>query len=363
MSRRASAVRSSTPATSTTPIHRPGLVRALAALPGHRHHPPGPALNQIDILTPDEHGQPLGAWLETETEIGEKPLPARFAEQAAATPDAVALITGDTSDLRGTGPPRQPPRARPAAPGARVRTGWSRWLCHVRLSWWSPCWPCSRAAPRTCRLDPDHLVGRLAHVLEDARPALLLTTLSTTSRTPGGGSAERLVLDSRTYTPCWPPAPDTDPVETGRTGPPALEAAAYVIYTSGSTGRPKGVVVPHAPLLNFLEAMRCEVPLRAGERLLAVTTVAFDIAALELYHPPCRAPRSSSHPRRPFLQPSAVLDPDRPARRHGRTGHPLAVAAPGGARAWRLCGACASWSAARRCPPRSRSRCARSPTT
>ncbi len=59
-------------------------------------HPDQP-LNHIDILTPDEHGQLLGTWLETETEIGEKLLPVRFAEQAAATPDAVALIAGDAS--------------------------------------------------------------------------------------------------------------------------------------------------------------------------------------------------------------------------------------------------------------------------
>ena len=65
----------------------------------------------------------------------------------------------------------------------------------------------------------------------------------------------------------------------------AAQHAAYVIYTSGSTGRPKGVVVTHGALSNFLGAMAVQVPLTADDRLLAVTTIGFDIAALELYLP------------------------------------------------------------------------------
>ncbi|MZG19775.1 AMP-binding protein, partial [Streptomyces sp. SID5914] len=53
----------------------------------------------------------------------------------------------------------------------------------------------------------------------------------------------------------------------------------------GSTGRPKGVVVPHGPLVNFLTAMQRQFPLGANDRLLAVTTVGFDIAGLELFLP------------------------------------------------------------------------------
>ena len=65
----------------------------------------------------------------------------------------------------------------------------------------------------------------------------------------------------------------------------APEQAAYVIYTSGSTGTPKGVVVRHDALSNFLLSMQEQVPLSGEDRLLAVTTVGFDIAALELYLP------------------------------------------------------------------------------
>jgi amino acid adenylation domain-containing protein len=60
---------------------------------------------------------------------------------------------------------------------------------------------------------------------------------------------------------------------------------AYVIYTSGSTGKPKGVEIPHSAVVNFLKSMQSEPGITESDVLLAVTTVSFDIAALELYLP------------------------------------------------------------------------------
>ena len=60
---------------------------------------------------------------------------------------------------------------------------------------------------------------------------------------------------------------------------------AYIIYTSGSTGRPKGVMIQHLPLINFLWSMRDSPGFRKGDVLLAVTSISFDIAALELFLP------------------------------------------------------------------------------
>ncbi len=59
----------------------------------------------------------------------------------------------------------------------------------------------------------------------------------------------------------------------------------YVIYTSGSTGKPKGVQVPHGAVVNFLYAMRERPGFAANDSVLAVTTLSFDIAVLELYLP------------------------------------------------------------------------------
>lgn len=63
------------------------------------------------------------------------------------------------------------------------------------------------------------------------------------------------------------------------------ELPAYVLYTSGSTGRPKGVEISQRNLVNFLHSMARRPGCTAADRLLAVTTVSFDIAALELFLP------------------------------------------------------------------------------
>lgn len=63
------------------------------------------------------------------------------------------------------------------------------------------------------------------------------------------------------------------------------DSIAYVIYTSGSTGKPKGVQIPHRALFNFLVTMAERPGLSESDRLLAVTSLSFDIAGLELWLP------------------------------------------------------------------------------
>ncbi|MBF0101142.1 MAG: amino acid adenylation domain-containing protein [Desulfobacterales bacterium] len=63
------------------------------------------------------------------------------------------------------------------------------------------------------------------------------------------------------------------------------ENLAYIIYTSGSTGNPKGVMIPHGAVVNFLNSMAKSPGIHSNDRLLAVTTICFDIAVLEMYLP------------------------------------------------------------------------------
>jgi non-ribosomal peptide synthetase component F len=65
----------------------------------------------------------------------------------------------------------------------------------------------------------------------------------------------------------------------------APESIAYVIFTSGSTGKPKGVEVTHRSVVNLLCAVETEIGIQSYDRLLAVTTITFDIALLELLLP------------------------------------------------------------------------------
>ncbi|MFR9755701.1 amino acid adenylation domain-containing protein, partial [Streptomyces sp. TR06-5] len=130
-------------------------------------------------------------------------------------------------------------------------------------------------------LDPEYPADRIAHILADARPAALLTDSSVTGL-PETTGVPRISPEASDATAAPAELPCTAP-EEGRRALPAHPA--YTIYTSGSTGRPKGVVVSRANLTNLVADMRQRFTVGATDRLVAVTTVAFDIAALELFVP------------------------------------------------------------------------------
>ncbi|MGH3875074.1 MAG: amino acid adenylation domain-containing protein, partial [Pseudonocardiaceae bacterium] len=132
-------------------------------------------------------------------------------------------------------------------------------------------------------LDPEYPAERIAFLCSDADPALVLTSSPTAGRLPA--DVARLVIDHPDIVARIADHYDSDITDTDRVAPLADTHPVYVIYTSGSTGRPKGVVVTHAALVNFLDSMVQRFPLDGTDRLLAVTTIAFDIAGLELYLP------------------------------------------------------------------------------
>jgi amino acid adenylation domain-containing protein len=122
-------------------------------------------------------------------------------------------------------------------------------------------------------LDPSYPRERLALVLEDAAPRVLITEERLRAELPPT-TATVLSIDGE-----LPPDGSDTPA------PFHDLQVAYTLYTSGSTGRPKGVEIPHRALVNFLGAMRRNPGFALGERLLAVTSLAFDIAALEIFLP------------------------------------------------------------------------------
>lgn len=129
-------------------------------------------------------------------------------------------------------------------------------------------------------LDPEFPADRISYMLEDAKPSCIITTEEIAARLPDGLSVPQLVLDQTvTQEIVKRYSPDNPNVSV------SLAHPAYIIYTSGSTGRPKGVVVTLKSLSNFLLSMQEAFSLGEEDRLLAVTTVAFDISALELYLP------------------------------------------------------------------------------
>uniref|UniRef100_UPI00114CA987 non-ribosomal peptide synthetase n=1 Tax=Streptomyces sparsogenes TaxID=67365 RepID=UPI00114CA987 len=205
----------------------------------------------------------------------DRTLPELLAEQARRTPDAVAVSDPDTEltyrqlmerveRLAGR------LRRRGVAPGSTVGV-----LVHRSHDMLVALLGVLAAGGAYVPLDPDYPAERLRYMAEDAGLRLLVTQSS--ARADLG--AEVLLLDAV--------EDDPSPAVDGRPGGSAAtpDDPAYVIYTSGSTGRPKGVQVPHRALANLLLSMAEEPGLTADDHLLALTTVCFDIAALELFLP------------------------------------------------------------------------------
>ncbi|HEY9763710.1 MAG TPA: amino acid adenylation domain-containing protein [Trichocoleus sp.] len=126
-------------------------------------------------------------------------------------------------------------------------------------------------------LDPAYPQERIAFMLEDAQVKVLLTQQSLLEKLPDH-SAMTVCVDS-----------DWDAIATTSLENPKSSVRptdlAYILYTSGSTGKPKGVQIEHRSVVNLLTFMRQQPGLTEQDILLAVTTISFDIAAVELYLP------------------------------------------------------------------------------
>lgn len=129
-------------------------------------------------------------------------------------------------------------------------------------------------------LDPQFPADRLAYMAGDAGLAALVTLRAHAGQFDLRGRPVLMLdeLDAELAS-----ASATRVVGARDSATP--ESPAYVIYTSGSTGRPKGVQIPHRAVANFIAAMQCEPGIDVEDRLLAVTTLSFDIAVLELMLP------------------------------------------------------------------------------
>ncbi|GIJ60865.1 hypothetical protein Vau01_083810 [Virgisporangium aurantiacum] len=197
----------------------------------------------------------------------------RFLLQATATPDAIAVVAGDTElTYRATLDRARSLAARLRADGVgpgdlvAICVDRSEHLAVAPIAVWL-------TGAAYLPLDPAYPPVRTAMVLEDAGARAVIACGGTDSAVPAG-AARVIMIEEATEGPQHADGPAPDGAD-----------AAYVIYTSGSTGRPKGVVVEHDALANFVTAMRRVFGGGAGHRWLASTSLAFDISGLELYLP------------------------------------------------------------------------------
>ncbi len=126
-------------------------------------------------------------------------------------------------------------------------------------------------------LDPKYPVERLEFMVEDAEIEVLLTQQSLVDLLPNN-QAKRVCLDSD-----WQEISSHDPqFKITEHSPKDL---AYTIYTSGSTGKPKGVEISHGAVVNFLHSAAQKPGITSKDVMLAVATLSFDIAVLDIFLP------------------------------------------------------------------------------
>ena len=237
-------------------------------------------IGQMELLLPEEKEKVISKW--NETAISEKlvSLQDMFEKQAVLTPERIALMCDDIQVNyrklneeanrlarllieKGIGPEQFVALALPRSPEMVAS------MLGVL-----------KTGAAYLPLDPEFPSDRISYMLEDAKPSCIITTEEIAASLPDNLAVPELVLDQAvTQEIIKRYSPENPDVSV------SLDHPAYIIYTSGSTGRPKGVVVTQKSLSNFLLSMQEAFSLGEEDRLLAVTTVAFDISALELYLP------------------------------------------------------------------------------
>jgi len=126
-------------------------------------------------------------------------------------------------------------------------------------------------------VDPAYPNDRIAFMVEDAAASVIVADSGSIGGLPGETAPVLLIDDESALLARLP----SDRIDSGA-GPRDI---AYLIYTSGSTGKPKGIEVPHHCVVNFLRSMATWPGLAENDVLMAVTTISFDISALEIFLP------------------------------------------------------------------------------
>ncbi len=238
---------------------------------------PDQPVSRLPLLPPAEREQVLLEWNATQADYPDRCLHELLAAQVAATPQAIAVIFEQqelTYEELNTRANQLAHHLRSLGLQPEELVG----ICVERsLDMVVGLLGILKAGGAYVPLDPAFPPERLAFMVKDAGLRILVTQSTLLESLPEH-NAELVCLDTD-----WPFIEDKPRSNPENVNTP--EHLAYVIYTSGSTGTPKGVQISHKAVVNFLQAMRQRPGLAANDVLVAVTTLSFDIAGLEIYLP------------------------------------------------------------------------------
>ncbi|MFF3334796.1 non-ribosomal peptide synthase/polyketide synthase [Streptomyces sp. NPDC002888] len=223
----------------------------------------------VDVVDPVERRRALVEWNDTAVEVAPLTVPELFAAQVARTPGAVAVVADGVSlsyaelDARsnrlaryligcGVGPE--------SVVGVCLERGVELLVAVLGVL---------KAGGAYMTIDPEYPARRVAYMVEDAAPAVVLASAGTQALVPGAVLVEELDLAEL----------DGGPLD----GVVRPQDAAYVIYTSGSTGRPKGVLVSHAGVASMRAGHSRLLGVGAGGRVGQFASVGFDAFAWEWF--------------------------------------------------------------------------------
>jgi amino acid adenylation domain-containing protein len=258
-----------------TNLHQ--LLESIAAQPDR-------AVRALPMLTQAETHQLLVEWNDTGHDLPPASLPELLQEQVARTPEAIAVRAQNTS-----------------LSYAELNTHANQLARHLISLGAGPEQLVALALPRSADMivalvavlktgaayapiDVDHPVERIAFLLTDATPTLLVTTSAIANQLPTVAGITLVVLDHADTAHALTSCPNSNPTDDDRLRPLSPANPAYVIYTSGSTGHPKGVVITHYALVNYLRWAIWAYPSLHQVALLH-SPLSFDLTVTSLYGP------------------------------------------------------------------------------
>ncbi|HJT03149.1 MAG TPA: amino acid adenylation domain-containing protein, partial [Pseudonocardiaceae bacterium] len=243
---------------------------------------PGQPLVQLPLLGSTERHQLLVELNDTNQVVPAATLPELFAAQVARTPDAQAVVVGADQlsyqqleeranrlahwlISRGVGPDQFVGLALPRSAELVVA------LLAV-----------TKAGAGYLPIDPDYPQARIAFMLADAAPVMVLSAAAVAQRLPAVPGTAVVLLDEPSVTAEVAGMPGHRVADANRLHALALSHPAYVIYTSGSTGRPKGVVVTHTGVASLIAAQVERLGVDENSRVLQFASLSFDASFWEL---------------------------------------------------------------------------------